>query len=71
MATLSALVQQASKEYKTLSAEEKKALIEEYMSYRECKTFGLCATSKLKVNDITGTLKAVEDEVCYIFSMYF
>jgi len=68
---LPALVQQASEEYKALSAEEKEALIEEYVPHRECKTFGLRATSKSKVNDITGTLKAIEGEVCYLFSMYF
>ena len=65
-----ALVQQASEEYKALSAEEKEALIEEYVPHRECKTFGLHAT-KLKVNDITGMLKAVEGKVCYLFSVYF
>jgi len=68
---LPALVQQASEEYKALSAEEKEALIEEYAPHRECKTFGLRATSKSKVNDITGMLKAVEGEVCYLFSVYF
>ncbi|KIK13571.1 hypothetical protein PISMIDRAFT_118648 [Pisolithus microcarpus 441] len=57
----------ASEEYKSLSMEEKKAVIEEYACHKERKTFGLCATAKSKVNDITGTLKAVENEVYLYF----
>ncbi|KAI5990637.1 hypothetical protein EDD15DRAFT_2137953, partial [Pisolithus albus] len=60
---LPALVQHASQEYKTLSTEEKKTLLDEYTSYRESKVFGLRATAKSKVNDITETLKAVENEL--------
>ncbi|KAI6011007.1 hypothetical protein BKA83DRAFT_4132415 [Pisolithus microcarpus] len=56
-------VNHASEEYKSLSMEEKKAVIEEYACHKERKTFGLCATAKSKVNDITGTLKAVENEL--------
>lgn len=43
--------------------EEKKALIDEYVPYKEHKAFGLRATAKSKVNDVTMTLKAVKDEV--------
>ncbi|KAI6020937.1 hypothetical protein BKA83DRAFT_4055703, partial [Pisolithus microcarpus] len=53
--------------YKSLSMEEKKALIEEYACHKERKTFGLHATAKSKVNDITETLKAVENEVYLYF----
>ncbi|KAI6013403.1 hypothetical protein BKA83DRAFT_4063243 [Pisolithus microcarpus] len=60
---LPALVRKASEEYKSLSMEEKKALIEEYARHKERKTFGLRATAKSKVNDITETLKAVENEL--------
>ncbi|KAI6097241.1 hypothetical protein F5141DRAFT_1220261 [Pisolithus sp. B1] len=60
---LMVLVQQASEEYKSLSMEEKKALIEEYAWYKEHKTFGLRATTKSKVNDIMQTLKAVKNEL--------
>ncbi|KIK20395.1 hypothetical protein PISMIDRAFT_105807 [Pisolithus microcarpus 441] len=66
---LPALVQHASQEYKSLSTEEKKTLLDEYTSYRESKVFGLHATAKSKVNDITETLKAVENEVHFFFSM--
>ncbi|KIK20046.1 hypothetical protein PISMIDRAFT_13227 [Pisolithus microcarpus 441] len=59
---LPALMQHASQEYKSLSTEEKKTLLDEYTSYRESKVFGLHATAKSKVNDITETLKAVENE---------
>ncbi|KAI5980855.1 hypothetical protein EDD15DRAFT_2133692, partial [Pisolithus albus] len=60
---LPALVRQASEEYRSLSMEDKTALIEEYMRHKERKTFGLRATAKSKVNDITGTLKAVKNEL--------
>ncbi|KAL4077483.1 hypothetical protein J3A83DRAFT_4368814 [Scleroderma citrinum] len=59
---LPALVQQASEEYKSLSVEEKKALIEEYTPYKGHKTFSVHATAKSKVNNITETLKAIKDE---------
>ncbi|KIK25124.1 hypothetical protein PISMIDRAFT_97175 [Pisolithus microcarpus 441] len=67
---LSALVRQASEEYRSLSMEDKAALIEEYMRHKEHKTFGLRATAKSKVNDITGTLKAVENEVYFVFLFF-
>ncbi|KIK21932.1 hypothetical protein PISMIDRAFT_103147 [Pisolithus microcarpus 441] len=54
----------------SLSMEDKAALIEEYMHHKEHKTFGLHATAKSKVNDITGTLKAVENEVYFIFLFF-
>ncbi|KAI6011574.1 hypothetical protein BKA83DRAFT_4065963, partial [Pisolithus microcarpus] len=53
--------------YKSLSTEEKKTLLDEYTSYRESKVFGLHATAKSKVNDITETLKAVKNEVHFFF----
>ncbi|KIK13830.1 hypothetical protein PISMIDRAFT_118101 [Pisolithus microcarpus 441] len=67
---LSALVQQASEEYRSLSMEDKAALIEEYMHHKEHKTFGLRATAKSKVNNITGTLKAIENEVYFVFLFF-
>ncbi|KAL4064678.1 hypothetical protein V8B97DRAFT_2026027 [Scleroderma yunnanense] len=63
---LLALAQQSSEEYKSISV-EKKALIEEYTPYKGHKTFGVCATTKSKVNDITKTLKAIENEIHFIF----
>ncbi|KAL4072124.1 hypothetical protein J3A83DRAFT_4188165 [Scleroderma citrinum] len=63
---LLALAQQPSEEYKSISV-EKKALIEEYTPYKGHKTFGVCATTKSKVNDITKTLKAIENEIHFIF----
>ncbi|KIK13618.1 hypothetical protein PISMIDRAFT_118577 [Pisolithus microcarpus 441] len=71
MSALLALVQQASEEYRSLSMEDKAALIEEYMRHKERKTFGLHATTKSKVNDITGTLKAIKNEVYFVFFFFF
>ncbi|KAI6018746.1 hypothetical protein PISMIDRAFT_113604, partial [Pisolithus microcarpus 441] len=54
--------------YKALSTEEKKTLLDKYTSYWESKVFGLHTTAKSKVNDITKTLKAIENEVHFFFS---
>ncbi|KIK14434.1 hypothetical protein PISMIDRAFT_117048 [Pisolithus microcarpus 441] len=60
-------MQHASQEYKSLSTEEKKTLLDKYTSYRESKVLSLHATDKSKVNDITETLKAIKDEVHFFF----
>ncbi|KIJ58419.1 hypothetical protein HYDPIDRAFT_75130, partial [Hydnomerulius pinastri MD-312] len=60
---LLSLVQESREEYHGLSDEERTNLLNEYMDHRGMKTFGLRATAKLKVNDVTQTLKAVENEL--------
>ncbi|KIK13715.1 hypothetical protein PISMIDRAFT_118340 [Pisolithus microcarpus 441] len=51
-------------EYHELSAKDKNHLVEEFSEFRELKAIGVHVTTKSKVNDITHTLKAVENEVC-------
>ncbi|KIK19072.1 hypothetical protein PISMIDRAFT_108401 [Pisolithus microcarpus 441] len=58
------LVQESCMEYHELSAEDKNRLIEEFSEFREAKAIRVCVTTKSKINDITHTLKAVENEVC-------
>ncbi|KAI5984617.1 hypothetical protein EDD15DRAFT_2177131, partial [Pisolithus albus] len=50
--------------YHRLSAEDKDRLVEEFSGFRESKSVGIRVTTKSKINDITHTLKAVENEVC-------
>ncbi|KAI6029378.1 hypothetical protein BKA83DRAFT_4489339 [Pisolithus microcarpus] len=44
-------------------AEDKNRLIEEFSEFREAKAIGVRVTTKSKINDITHTLKAVENEL--------
>ncbi|KAG1899812.1 uncharacterized protein F5891DRAFT_953166 [Suillus fuscotomentosus] len=62
-AALQSLVRDHKDEYHTLSKEEQDELLEEFANSRETKTMGLRISAKSKVNDITQTLKAVENEL--------
>lgn len=57
------LVHDHKDEYHALSKEEQDELLREFAESKETKTTGLRISVKLKVNDITRTLKAVENEV--------
>ncbi|KAI5994435.1 hypothetical protein EDD15DRAFT_2165994 [Pisolithus albus] len=61
--TLLDLVRESRTEYHELSAEDKNRLIEEFSEFREAKAIGVRVTTKSKINDITHTLKAVENEL--------
>ncbi|KAI6036211.1 hypothetical protein BKA83DRAFT_4042354 [Pisolithus microcarpus] len=61
--TLLDLVRESRMEYHELSAEDKNRLIEEFSEFREAKAIGVRVTTKSKINDITHTLKAVENEL--------
>ncbi|KAI5982689.1 hypothetical protein EDD15DRAFT_2377342 [Pisolithus albus] len=61
--TLLDLVEQNRLEYRELSAKDKDCLIEEFSRFKESKAIGIHATMKSKINDITHTLKAIENEV--------
>jgi hypothetical protein len=50
-------------EYYSLTDEEKENLIEEYKEYKAIKTTGQRISTKSKINDVTHTLKIVENEV--------
>ncbi|KAG1762011.1 hypothetical protein EDD22DRAFT_778889 [Suillus occidentalis] len=49
-------------EYHNLGEDKKIQLLQEYSKHKETKTTGICTSTKSKVNDITQTLKAVENE---------
>ncbi|KAG2116143.1 hypothetical protein DEU56DRAFT_761603 [Suillus clintonianus] len=49
-------------EYRDLTKDKKEQLLQEYSEHKETKTTGICISTKLKVNDVTQTLKAVENE---------
>ncbi|KAI6100913.1 hypothetical protein EDD16DRAFT_1463800, partial [Pisolithus croceorrhizus] len=57
------LVQQNRLEYRELSTEDKDRLVEEFSQFKESKAVGIRATTKSKINDITHTLKAIENEL--------
>ena len=63
------LVQENRANYHGLSAEEKECLVEEFSQIRELKAVGIRLTSKSKINDVTHTLNAVENEVgsCFLY----
>ncbi|KAG2037293.1 hypothetical protein BDR03DRAFT_864280, partial [Suillus americanus] len=44
-------------------------LLTEFTAWKEMKKTGFCITTKSKINDITQTLKAVENKVCSLFSL--
>ncbi|KAG2151061.1 uncharacterized protein EDB93DRAFT_1083771 [Suillus bovinus] len=50
-------------EYHNLTDDEKAQLLQEYREHKETKTTGICISTKSKVNDVTQTLKAVENEL--------
>jgi hypothetical protein len=61
------LVQDNHAEYHELSDNAKASLLKEYEEHKAMKTTGTHISTKLKVNDITQTLKAIENEVCDLF----
>ncbi|KAG1733399.1 uncharacterized protein EDB91DRAFT_1084453 [Suillus paluster] len=62
-AVLQTLVCEHKPEYFTLSNEEQVELLTEFTAWKEMKKTGVRAITKLKINDITQTLKAVENEL--------
>ncbi|KAG1778325.1 hypothetical protein EV702DRAFT_1196329 [Suillus placidus] len=62
-AVLQDLLHNYGDEYHELSQDEKDRLVQEYDENREHKTKGVRTSSKLKINDVTQTLKAIENEL--------
>jgi hypothetical protein len=60
---LEQLVREHKAEYYTLSKEEQQDLVKEYAEQKLTKMTGFRTSTKSKINDITQTLKAVENEV--------
>lgn len=50
-------------EYRELSQGEKDRLVEEYEEHKLHKSKGIRISMKSKINDVTLTLKAIENEV--------
>ncbi|KAG2337985.1 hypothetical protein BDR05DRAFT_1004606 [Suillus weaverae] len=61
--TLKSLVREHKDEYHRLSTEEQEMLLKEYVNRTDMKTFGMHISTKSKINDITQTLKAMENEL--------
>lgn len=68
---LSGFVDELRELYHKLSADEKAELIKEFDQHKLAKQTGYHVSARSKVNDITQTLKRVENEVCteilYVF----
>ncbi|KAG1770314.1 hypothetical protein EV702DRAFT_1181649 [Suillus placidus] len=62
-AVLQDLLHNYGDEYRELSQDKKDHLVQEYDKNREHKTKGVRTSSKLKINDVTQTLKAIENEL--------
>ncbi|KAG1782890.1 hypothetical protein EV702DRAFT_932728, partial [Suillus placidus] len=61
--TLKSLVHEHRDEYLRLSKDKQDDILAEYADWKKTKATGLHVSTKSKVNDITQTLKAVENEV--------
>ncbi|KAG2357319.1 hypothetical protein BDR07DRAFT_1380230 [Suillus spraguei] len=62
-AALQLLVHNHKDEYHALSKDKQDELLKEFVNLRETKTTGLCISAKSKVNDITQTLKVIENKL--------
>ncbi|KAG2143101.1 hypothetical protein DEU56DRAFT_870617 [Suillus clintonianus] len=62
-AALQSLVHDHKAEYLALSREEQDELLAEFTEWKDTKTTGIRTSTKSKINDITQTLKAVENEL--------
>ncbi|KAG1800238.1 uncharacterized protein HD556DRAFT_1305027 [Suillus plorans] len=61
-AALQSLIHDNKDEYFALSKGEQDKLLTEFIEFKETKTTGVHTSTKSKINDITHTLKVVEDE---------
>ncbi|KAG2029233.1 hypothetical protein BDR03DRAFT_1018706 [Suillus americanus] len=62
-AVLQTLVQEHKSEYLALSNEEQVEFLAEFTEWKKTKKTGVHVTAKSKINDITQTLKAVENKL--------
>ncbi|KAG1770858.1 hypothetical protein EV702DRAFT_1202186 [Suillus placidus] len=62
-ALLPELINEHRMEYHALSNDEKDSLLKEYEEHRATKTNGVRISMKSKINDITQTIKAIENEL--------
>lgn len=57
------VIQRRKSEYLALTAEQKRQLVEDFTLIRNTKHTARCTSPRSRINDITGTIKCVEDEV--------
>jgi len=65
------LVQENRANYRGLSAEEREHLVKEFGQFRESKAVGVRVTARSKINDVTHTLSAIENEVGFVLSLRY
>jgi hypothetical protein len=70
-AALQSLVRDHKDEYYALSKQEQEDLRQEFADQKETKTTGLHISTKSKINDVSQTLKAVENEACFFVHFSF
>lgn len=63
------LVHNHHDEYKLLTAQEQKVLIQEFEEFKATKAKGFRVSTRARVNDVTHTLGAVENEVAFLFPL--
>ena len=63
------LVHNHHDEYKLLTTQEQKVLIQEFEEFKATKAKGFRVSTKARVNDVTHTLGAVENEVAFLFPL--
>jgi hypothetical protein len=68
---LKSLVHNHRDEYLGLSRDDQDNILAEYAEWKKMKVTGLCVLMKSKINDITQTLKAVENEVRLLFILTY
>jgi hypothetical protein len=68
---LQELVKDHQAEYQDLTLDEKAKLLLEYGEHKKTQATGIRISTKSKVNDVTQTLKAVENEVSPPCIFYF
>lgn len=61
---LQSLVHDNKDEYYALTQQQQQELLQEFTDQKETRVSGIHVSIKLKINDITQTLEAVEHEVC-------
>jgi hypothetical protein len=69
-ALLQELIHEHRDEYHALSDDAKDSLLREYDEHKITKTTGIRISTKSKINDVTQTLRVIENEV-RVFIYYF
>lgn len=64
-ALLPGLINKHRDEYHGLSDDAKDSLLKEYDKHKTTKTTGIRISTKSKINDVTQTLRVIENEGCF------